>query len=68
MSQEVNELIESYRVLASSGLTSRDFYIRARRDGVSKFAAFVLLRDLFNLNLMECEDIHRATVSTDHQH
>ncbi len=46
-----------YLKLAKSGISPTDFYSRLLSDGVSKFDAFVLLRDGFGLSLPECTDV-----------
>ena len=55
---ELRSLVEKYRPLAESGLSAIDFHRRVREDGVPAFSAVVLLRDLFGLNLVECNSIH----------
>ena len=49
-----NDIREKYLELATSGIEVEEFYKQIRSEGVSKFDAFVYLRDGFNLNLAEC--------------
>jgi hypothetical protein len=48
------ELVAKYEPLSESGISADEFFRHVRGEGVSKFYAMVLLRDLFNQNLMEC--------------
>lgn len=54
-----------YIQLAKSGISPVDFYSRLMSDGVSKFDAFVLLRDGFGLSLPECTDVSKQAEAAD---
>lgn len=49
---------EQYVELAKSGISADEFCKRLIADGVGKFDVFVLLRDEFNMNLMECTAVY----------
>lgn len=54
----LGHLVEQYRPLAQS-LAADELYRQARQNGVKQLDAFVLLRDLYNYNLAECQAVEK---------
>ena len=54
-----DELLDTYRKLAHSGLSAAEYYVELRCNGVSKADVFMLLRDELGLSLPECTEILR---------
>ena len=54
---EYKECFTKYLALSGSGLSAEQFYTQVTRDGVSKYFAYLMLRDLYGLNLAECMDV-----------
>lgn len=54
---------DQYVELAKSGITATEFCRRLNDDGVSKFDIFVLLRDEFDMNLMQCTTVYEQATS-----
>jgi hypothetical protein len=54
---DYTQLVEKYREQAAIANSPLEFYREVRADKVSKFAAFVLLRELFDLGLVQCFEI-----------
>lgn len=63
------QLAETYRNDAVSAESPVEFYLRVRERGVSKFDAFVLLRELFDFGLKQCFDVEaQATAQCGKEH
>jgi hypothetical protein len=55
-SESTRQLLDTYRSLAATE-SAGSLYRIARADGATKIEAMILLRDLYNFGLIECERI-----------
>lgn len=63
--EDARRLVEQYRSLAVK-LSAPEFCQRVLDDGIGRFYAAVLLRDLYGMHLLECKKTIGMT--RDHQH
>lgn len=62
--ERILQLENQYRDQAARAESPLQFYLQLHKDGISMFTSFVLMRDLLQIGLRECQKVH--SLAMDH--